>query len=485
MSVPLLKKKYIPHKYQKAAIKFMLEKCFAALFLDPGLGKTSVALATFKILRKQGYVRRMLVVAPLRPALSTWPREITKWVEFEDLRMVVLHGPNKLQMYEANADVYVINPEGLEWFIDTARERKDEWLWDMLVVDESTKFKHPQTSRFKQLKRILPLFSRRYIMTGSPAPNGFMDLFGQFYIMDMGQTLGQYITHFRNTFFYSTGFGGYTYTLKEGSAKAIQERIAPRCLRMNAEDYLNLPPLVENRVYVELPEKARKMYDQMETLLFTQLSEGVVSAVNAAAATMKCRQIANGGLYKGTEGKEWEQIHLAKLEAVQDLVEELGGKPCLIAYEFRHDLERLKSVFPLADVMGGGMSAKHQRDVEDRWNAGLIPILLAQPQSVAHGLNLQGVGAAIIFHSITWDLEIVEQFIRRVWRQGQESRVVVHYIMAKQTVDYLIVDALSKKDKVQRSLMTSLKNYMKTSQHDSMAKRFGVEDEDALMVDEQ
>lgn len=482
----LLKQKYVPHEYQKQAIKFMLEKSQCALFLDPGLGKTSTVLAAFKILRKQGFVKRMLVIAPLRVALSVWPREVNKWAEFSDLREVVMHGPNKLAMYEANADIYIINPEGLKWFIETVRSRKDEWMWDMLVLDESTKFKHTNTERFKQLKRILPLFSRRYILTGSPAPNGLMDLFGQFYVVDLGRTLGQFITHYRNTFFYSTGFGGYTYELKEGSAKAINDRIAPRSLRMNAEDYIKLPPLIYNRVRVELPEKAKLMYDQMETLLFAQIREGeVVNAVNAAAASMKCRQIANGGLYKGTGGQEWEQIHDAKLEATADLVDELGGKPALIVYEFKHDLERLLRAFPDAAVMGGGTSPKKMREIEDGWNGGRIPILLAQPQSVAHGLNLQEVGAAVIFHSLIWDLELTEQLIRRVWRQGQKSRVVVHYVMAADTIDYVIASVVNGKDKRQRDLMTSLKNYV----HDTDAEgrrenRYGKEDDNALLIEE-
>jgi len=443
----------------------MLEKSEFALFLDPGLGKTSITLMAFKVLKKQGYVKRMLIVAPLRVMLSTWPREIRKWTEFADLREVILHGPNKMVMYEANADIYIINPEGLRWFIETVRARKDAWMWDMLVIDESTKFKHTNTARFKELKRILPQFSRRYILTGSPAPNGLLDLFGQFFILDLGRTLGQYITHYRNTFFYSTGFGGYTYLPKEGSAKAIQERIAPRSLRLNAEDHIKMPPLIYNRVRVELPERAQLMYDQMETLLFATIDAEKISAVNAAAASQKCRQIANGGLYKGEGAKEWEQIHDAKLEAVQDIVEELGGKPALIAYEFRHDLARLQRAFPDAPVMGGGTTPRRMREIEDSWNAGLVPVLLAQPQSVAHGLNLQGVGAAVIFHSLIWDLELTEQLIRRVWRQGQESRVVVHFIMANKTIDYVIVDAVDRKDKLQKSLMTSLKNYV----HDTLA----------------
>lgn len=471
---------YRPHDYQKEAIKFMLQHNCAGLFLDPGLGKTSITLKAFQLLKQRGLVKRMLVIAPLRPALSVWPGESQKWDDFRSLKVAVLHGPNRLSMLlNPEIDVHIINPEGLDWLFvnqppdtrpgrgqdrSSAASKLSEW-WDMLVVDESTRFKHTNTKRFKILRPQLEKFRRRYILTGSPAPNGLLDLFGQVYILDQGASLGRYITHYRMNYFDKSGFGGYTYTPKSDAEERIQKRIAPLIMRLSAEDYLTLPPLVENTIKIDLPDEAKRVYKQMEELLIAQVVRGMVTAPNASAATIKCRQIANGGIFHDGEdatGKRlWSRVHDAKTETVAEIVEELQGQPALVAYEFQHDLDRLREAFPEAPYLGGGVSANRQREIEEAWNTGALPILLAQPQSVAHGLNLQGVGAAVIWHSLTWDLELYEQFIRRVWRQGQEKRVVVHHVVASGTVDEAVMDAIYRKDRTQRGLMDALKSYIK------------------------
>ena len=449
--------KYTPHDYQKRGIKFMLGQACGALFLDPGMGKTSITMAALKVLRKAGAVTKMLVIAPLRPAQSTWPQEVEKWDEFKDLKVGVLHGARKLDVLrDKKINVHVINPEGLRWLFGVVGG--GAWPWEMLVVDESTRFKHANTQRFKTLRPYLEKFRRRYILTGSPAPNGLLDLFGQIYILDGGASLGRFITHYRSVYFDSTGYGGYTYVPRRGAAEAINKKIEPLTMRMSAEDYLSLPPLIENRVEVVLPPAARKAYDQMETLMITSIKDGTVLAANAAAATGKCRQIANGGIYHAG-GVEWTHLHEAKVDAVEELVEELSGKPALVAYEFKHDLERLQRRFPNAPFIGGGVSAVRFKEIEAAWNAGEIPVLLAQPQSVAHGLNLQGTGAAVIMLGIPWDLEVMEQFVRRVWRQGQKEAVVQHFIVAKDTVDEAVVKALRAKDRTQRALLAALKVY--------------------------
>lgn len=447
---------YNPHEYQKDGIKFLLQYACAGLLLDPGLGKTSITFAAFRILRKAGLVKKMLVVAPLRPAHSVWPREAQKWDEFRDIRVCVLHGPDKDHKLRAPYDVFVINPEGLSWLFEELRGKP--FPFDMLVVDESTKFKHTDTKRFKCLRPHLNSFKRRVILTGSFAPNGLLDIFGQVFIMDLGNSLGRFITHYRNTYFNTTGFGGYTYVPKQGAAEAIYAKIAPLTMRMAAKDYLQLPELLFNTILIDLPPLARKVYDQMEELMLAELDGETIVAANAAVATAKCRQIANGGIYSG-DLHESQNIHSAKTDAVVDLVEELGGKPALIAYEFKHDLERLQAAFPGAPHLGGGVTAKKQREVEDAWNAGNIQVLLAQPQSVAHGLNLQGVGAAVVFHSLTYNLEEYEQLIRRVWRQGQKERVMVHHIVARDTVDQAILKAIARKDHTQQSLLSALREY--------------------------
>jgi SNF2 family DNA or RNA helicase len=329
----------------------------------------------------------------------------------------------------------------------------------MLVVDESTRFKHGNTQRFKTLKPYLREFKRRYILTGSPAPNGLLDLFGQCYLLDGGAALGGYITHYRMEHFDPVGFGGYQWALKPGHDKLIEEKLRPLVMRLSAEDYLDIPPLINNTVTVTLPDAAMKVYREMETLLVAQVKDEQVVAANAAAATTKCRQIANGGIYH-EGGSEWSHIHEAKVEAVKELVEELSGKPALVAYEYRHDLERLQRAFPDAPHIGGGVSAAAFARIEHEWNRGEIPVLLAQPQSVAHGLNLQGTGAAVIWAGLTWDLEVAEQFVRRVWRQGQKETVVQHFIVAKGTVDEVVMRALARKDKTQSSLLAALKTHL-------------------------
>lgn len=450
--------KYTPHAYQQEAIKFCIQRGAAGLFLDPGLGKTSIILGAFQVLKRKGLVENMLVIAPLRPAYSVWPAEVQKWDEFKDLKIVVLHGPNKDSLLCSDADIFVINPAGLDWLFKSM-EGAPGW-WDILVVDESTQFKHSNTKRFKTLKKYLPKFKRRYILTGSPAPNGLLDLFGQVYILDLGNALGRFITHYRNNYFDTPYIGSFVWYPRPNAPAEIYRKLQPLVLRMSEQDYLTLPPLINNTVEVELEPAALKAYYQMEVALAAEIEQNLIVAVNAAVASSKCRQIANGGIFH-EGGEEWSNIHTAKSGAVAEIVEELSGKPCLVAYEFRHDLERLRAIFPEAPIIGGGVPPHRFREIERAWNSGTIPVLLAQPQSVAHGLNLQGTGAAVIFHSIPWDLEVYEQLVRRVWRQGQKDRVVVHHIVAKGTIDEVIMQTLGKKTKTQQALLDALKSHLR------------------------
>ena len=460
--------KWVPHPYQKKAVKFMIERACAGLLLDPGLGKSSISLAAFKLLKTRKMVRKMLVIAPLRPAQSTWPGEAAKWDEFQGLSVKVLHGPDKTYENILAADISVINHEGLAWLFSAVAGKP--WPWQMLVVDESTRLKATNTLRFKTLKPHLDKFARRYILTGTPAPNGLLDLFGQVYLLDLGNALTPYVTKYRTTFFNPTGYGGYTWVPKEDAEERIYRLLKPLVLRMAAEDYLDLPPLVFNRVEVTLPPAAQRIYDEMEALMVAEIKGEKVTAVNAATASGKCRQIANGGLYRVGDAvrnpstgemelpdREYLTLHDAKTEAVQEIVEELSGTPAFVMYEFDHDRERLQKAFPGAPFIGGGVSRKRFAEIERDWNAGKIPVLLAQPASVAHGLNLQGTRAHIIKHSLIWDLEADEQFIRRIWRQGQKERVIVHSIVAKGTVDEVVLRALSRKDRTQKALLTALK----------------------------
>lgn len=471
-----------PHGFQKKAVKFLLEHAAAALFLDPGMGKTSATFAAIKVLKAKGVLKKALIIAPLRPCYLVWPKERVKWADFKDISISVLHGPRKDEALLEPVDAHVINPEGLEWLLGmekakTAMGRTRVSLdvrrfkalgYDTLIVDELTMFKHTNTVRFKALKQIIPTFARRWGLTGSPAANGLMDLFGQCYVLDEGRSLGQYITHYRMKYF-DLLRDGFTYVLRAGAEEEIYRRIQPLALRMAAEDYLDLPKLVENEVLVDLPDPARRVYDQLEADLLAAVDGGVVTAANAGVASMKCRQVAGGGVYidrellglvkAPTTGRQWVDIHKAKTEALQGLIDELQGEPLLVAYEFEHDLERIKAVLG-QDVphIGGGVSTKRSTELEGLWNQGKLPVLLAQPQSIGHGLNLQGAGHHICWYTLTWNYELYDQFNKRVHRQGNKNqRVFVHKIKARGTIDQIVDMALRGKAKGQQALFEALK----------------------------
>ena len=422
------------------------------------MGKTSIMFATFELLRRKGLVERMLVLAPLRVCYSTWPAESQKWDDFSHLKVGILHGPDKAAVLASDAEVLVMNYEGLAWLA-----RQPQALPEMLVIDESSKLKHCNTQRFKTLKRLLSRFRRRYILTGSPASGSLLDLFGQAYCMDQGATFGPYITKFRAEYFNQTGYGGYEWKLKPGADTRIHDKLAPRVMRLDAKDYLELPPLVEVDIVVELPHAVMVQYLQMENQLKLDLDSGKVLAVNTAVASMKCRQIANGGIYTDAAQGIFEHLHEAKTEAVLDLVEELEGQPALIAYDFAHDLDRLKKALPKGTPhIGGGVSPKRSQELVDAWNRGELPVLLGHPQSMSHGLNMQEAGRAVIWHSLCWSLEDRMQLIRRIWRQGQTGRVFVYNIIAKGTVDEAVMLAVKRKAKGEGALLSALRDYWRT-----------------------
>jgi SNF2 family DNA or RNA helicase len=465
----------------RKAVKFLLEHAAAALFLDPGLRKTSITLAALTFLIKKGLVSKVLIVAPLRVCYSVWPAERDKWTDFNHLKLAVLHGKDKDELLKQDADIYVINPEGLDWLLDMQKTRLpsgkvkvtvDLARWkrlgfDTLVIDELSKFKHTNTNRYKAMKLVLHTFGRRWGLTGSPASNGLLNLFGQCYMLDQGRSLGPYISHYRTKYF-NPGFDGFSWILKEGADEQIYERVRPLALRMAAEDYIDMPKLIENNIKVELPDDVLKVYLELEQDLITRLKKGTVRAATAAAASMKCRQVANGGIYLDQEVKalvklpksarDWVDLHDLKTDVVEELVEELQGSPLLVAYDFNHDLARLQARFG-KDVpyIGSGVSPKKSKVIEDAWNRGELPLLLAHPQSAGHGLNLQESGFHVAWHSMTWDYELYDQFIRRIRRSGQQAkRVYVHHIMASGTIDEVMLLALKSKDRGQQALFSAL-----------------------------
>lgn len=446
-------------KYQQEAVEFGLTRGCCGFFLDPGLGKTAISLSIFKYLREANQIKAMVVIAPLRPCYLVWPKEVEKWDDFKGMKVVVLHGPKKQELLHKKADIYVVNPDGLKWFADNIQILRKTVGGDiMLTVDESSKFKHTNTQRYKILKPLLQLFPRRMILTGSPAASGLLDLFGQVFIMDRGATFGPYITKYREKYFYPSGYGGYDWQPQIGAEDRIYAALAPKVLRMSEEDYLKLPPAKFNDVLVDLPEDCRKIYRDMEKALRAEVEGELVGAANAGIASSKCRQIAGGGIYM--EDGTMRHLHMVKAEAIRDIVEELQGQPVLIGYEFDHELERLREVFG-KDVpyMAGGVSPKKTIELEKAWNAGEIPVFLGQNQAVALGLNLQESGHTVIFHTLPWSYETYDQFIRRLRRKGQKKRVIVHRIITMNTTDEAQILGLGASQHTQDALFQALKTY--------------------------
>lgn len=485
----LLSKPWKPHQYQKKGVKFLLEHAAGGLFLDPGLGKTAITLAAFSLLKKKKVADKALLIAPLRVCHSVWPTEVLKWKDFEHLKVVVLHGPKKDEILEEDADIYVINPEGLDWLLDVTKiktkagktkvivdvRRFKKFGFDTLIIDELSKFKHPGSIRFKAMKLVLNTFQRRWGLTGSPAPNGLMDLFGQCYMLDQGRSLGQYITHYRMNYF-DQGYDGFTWKLKPGADVQIYERLAPLALRIG-DEVLDMPKVVENNIMVTLPPKVQKIYDTLEDDLIAKLDQGVVTAKTAATASMKCRQVASGGIYLDQEvealvklpssKRDWVDLHDQKIQALSDLVDELQGSPILVAYDFQHDLERIRKKFgkDVPAIGGSGnVKAKDTQRIINDWNSGKIPYLFAHPASAAHGLDgLQHSGCHVAWHSMTWDYELYDQFIRRIKRQGNKaSRVFVHHILAEGTIDEVMLGSMKVKRRGQNALFEALKKMKKS-----------------------
>jgi SNF2 family DNA or RNA helicase len=449
---------WTPHEYQMTALTSMVSKPGFGMFAEPGLGKTSTTLAAFSILKDNGAAKAMLVVAPLRPCYRVWPAEIAKWTDFAGLSCTILHGDKKAERLAGpQHDVYVINYEGLAW-LEKQLGKMKEWPFDVLCLDESTKIKNTQTVRFKITKRLRDRFSRVWALTGTPAPNGIENLFGQIFMLDGGERLGRYVTHFRREYFVEERHRmGFSLWFPRPDTQArVQAKIADITLALTAADYLKMPRKIENRIEVVLPTAAYKVYKGIEDEFYAQLSSGVVTAANAAAKGIKLRQVVGGGVY-GTEGAQ--HIHDAKLEALADLIEEQEGQPLLVAVQFAHEVDAIRNYLGDKGIpyLGGGVSVNESNRIVDDWNAGKIPVLLAHPTSVAHGLNLQAGGNAVCWFALTWNLEEFDQFNARVYRQGQTKPVTFHYIVVADSIDDNVLNGLRAKDRTQKSLMQSLK----------------------------
>jgi SNF2 family DNA or RNA helicase len=452
--------KWTPHPYQMQAAPFMLERDAAGLLLAPGLGKTSTTLAVIRALQATKQIKAALVIAPLRPMQATWPAEVAKWDEFKLMRVRILHGPKKAERLAEPADVYVINPEGLDWLFQA---QHGELPFDALVVDESTKFKNHASSRFKLLKSQLRRFKRRYILSGTPSPNGIEDLWAQLYLLDGGERLGAYITHFRRAYMIDVAPKRAEYAIWRpvlGAEEVIRDKVADICMALRAEDYLTMPELIVNDITVDLPKPAAKQYRELRDQFITMMAGGVVTAANAAAKTTKLRQMANGIVYDDTSA--YHPVHEAKLDALAELVAEQAGDPLLIAVAFLSEVAAIRDA--LKDLtlpyLGGGVTTSQAAKIVADWNAGKLPVLLAHPTSVAHGLNLQAGGRAVCWFGLTYNREEYDQLNARVYRQGQTRGVVIHRILANGTIDAAIVDALGSKGTSQRAFIDSLRRLL-------------------------
>ena len=455
--------------YQKECVKFGLQRPAAGFFLAPGLGKTLISLYIFKILRKLGIVDHLFVLAGRRIIYGVWRQEVKKWGF--PFRVTRLHGKNKNARLKSDVDVYLMNYEGLNWLVSRGRggtltmtrEARNFFKTHpriMLVVDESSKLRNSSTKRFRSLKKLLPKFLRRYILTGSPAPKGLINLFGQVYVLDMGESLGSSLTAYRNSYFIPTGFMGYQFEPQEDAEERIFKKLRP-LVRRYGTDQLDLPPITTVDRWVELPTTARRLYKEVEKEFVSKWKRHEIVAANAAVASGKCRQIANGGLF--VADRQWKSVHDEKCANLLELLEELQGEPALVAFEFKHDRLRAQryfadqgSAFADAPYIAGGTSDRAAAKVQRAWDRGYLPLLWGHPDSVAHGLNLQGKGGIVIYFSMTWSLENYEQFYQRVWRQGQRKRVIIYRILARDTIDEVMTENVASRDKTQQRILNAM-----------------------------
>lgn len=447
--------KFIPHPYQQYCIAQAIQKPALGLFLDMGLGKTIITLSVINELKYGRFqVRKVLVIAPKKVAEATWQREAAKWDNVKHLRFSTVLGSQAKRIRALNtpADIYIINRENVVWLVDYY---KNDWPFDMVVCDEFSSFKSHSAKRFKALAAIRGHIDRIIGLTGTPSPNGLDDLWSQVYLLDQGQRLGRYYTHFRERYFEPGKRSReviYQYDPKDGAEAAILERISDICISMKAADYLQLPKIIYDDIPVVLDAKAKKAYTELERKMILELPDDVIDVTSAAALSNKLQQLANGAIYN--DEHDWHDIHSCKLDAFMELIERLNGQHALVFYNFQHDRERLQELLDKSKLRVRVFSGAQD---EADWNAGKVDILLAHPASTAYGLNLQDGGHHVVWFGLNWSLELYQQANKRLHRQGQEQPVIVHHLICVGTRDEDLADALSRKDKSQEWVLQSLK----------------------------
>ena len=456
--------KYEAHDYQTYATNFILEHPIAAILLDMGLGKSVITLTAINDLLFDSFeIHKVLVVAPLRVARDTWPAELEKWEHLHGLIYSVAVG-TEVQRKAAlmqKSDIYIINRENVEWLVEKSGLPFD---YDMLVVDELSSFKSYQAKRFCSLMKVRPSVKRITGLTGTPSSNGLMDLWAEFRLLDMGKRLGRFITHFRSDYFVPDKRNQqivFSYKPKPGAEDAIYRLVSDITISMKSTDYLKMPECVINEVPVRLSEKEMECYKTLKDDLILSLDGQDIDAANAVGLSNKLTQMANGAVYgdQCDAGLNYISIHERKLDALEDLIEAANGKPVLVAYWFKHDLYRIEERLYKRHIP---FSKLDTADSIKRWNNGELPVALVHPASAGHGLNLQSGGSTLIWFGLTWSLELYQQTNARLWRQGQEAdTVVIHHLIAKDTIDEKIMSALKKKDKTQSALIDAVKADLK------------------------
>jgi SNF2 family DNA or RNA helicase len=442
--------RYVPHAYQADAIRFVLQTFRAALYIDMGLGKTSVTLSAIRTLIAKGETQRVLVIAPKRVADNTWTDEAVKWSHTAGLIFVRVLGTAAERMTALNTPghVFLINRENVTWLVEQFGKA---WPFDMVVIDESSSFKDHGSQRFKALRKVCRKPARMVLLTGTPTPNNYLELWPQFYLLDQGARLGPTFGGFREAYFSPDRRSRdriYTWKIDAGAREIIEGKIADITLSLRAEDYLTLPPRVDNVIPIRLSPSARRAYDRFERDSVLEIvGRGVITAANAAALANKLAQASNGAVYD--EFRAVHELHTEKLDALAEILDTASG-PVLVAYMYRHDLARLKSRFPQAVEIG-------EPGAIEQWNAGQLPLMLAHPASAGHGLNLQAGGSAVVWFGLTWSNELHLQFNARLHRQGQQRPVVVSYLVADGTVDQDILAALADKHASQEVLLNALR----------------------------
>ncbi|MDO5398241.1 MAG: DEAD/DEAH box helicase [bacterium] len=442
---------FSPHNYQTYAIDYIETHPVAAVLLDMGLGKTVISLTAIADLLFDSFdAHRVLVVAPLRVARDTWPAEIAKWQHLQHLTYAVAVGTVKERKAAlmAGADITIINRENLGWLINS---RGCDFDYDMVIIDELSSFKNHKSKRFQSLMKVRPKIKRIVGLTGTPSSNGLMDLWSEFKLLDFGDRLGRFITHYRNNYFIPDKRNGeiiYSYKPMPSAEDAIYRKISDITISMKSTDHLQMPELITSQYEVHLSEEEKKRYEELKAGLILELPEGEITAANAASLTGKLSQLANGAIYDD-EGNIIE-FHDRKLDALEDIIESANGKPLLVAYWFKHDLQRIKKRFDVREI-------KTSKDIID-WNNGNISVAVIHPASAGHGLNLQVGGSTLIWFGLTWSLELYQQTNARLWRQGQTSgTVVIEHIITKGTIDERILKALSLKEVTQNALIDAVK----------------------------